>query len=126
MVGRNEEKEGERPEANVKTIHLIGSKQGDPDLHDVIMRANQHIGFEFEYDEESVFGRSDQANFYQKANTSVAFLFGGFHPDYHQPTDQPAKINFDKIASAARLYYLSIYFAAEHGPFPVPSKQATK
>ena len=127
MVGRNEEKEGEPANNNVKSIHLIGSKQGHPELHNVIMRANKFVNFEFEYDEESVFGRSDQANFYRKAQTSVAFLFGGFHPDYHQPSDQPAKINFDKIASAARLYYLSIYFAAEHGPFPLPpAKDAAK
>lgn len=36
----------------------------------------------------------------------IAFLFDGFHPDYHQPTDTPDKINFDKIVSAARLFYL--------------------
>ncbi len=126
MVGRNEEKEGETAGDNIKTIHLIGSKQGNPDLHDIIMRANKCVNFEFEFDEESVFGRSDQANFYRKAETSVAFLFGGFHPDYHQPSDQVAKINFEKIASAARLYYLSIFFAAEHGPFPLPPKEATK
>ncbi len=126
MVGRNEEKEGETAGDNIKTIHLIGSKQGNPDLHDIIMRANKCVNFDFEFDEESVFGRSDQANFYRKAETSVAFLFGGFHPDYHQPSDQVAKINFEKIASAARLYYLSIFFAAEHGPFPLPPKEATK
>lgn len=124
MVGRNEEKEGDKPDDNVHSIHLIGSKQGHPDLHDVIMEANKYVNFNFEYDEESVFGRSDQANFYRKAGTSVAFLFGGFHPDYHQPTDQATKINFNKIASAARLYYLSIFLAAEHGPFPQPSKPA--
>jgi hypothetical protein len=122
MVGRNEERDGEKPSENVQTIHLIGSKQGNPDLHDVIMQANQHINFDFEYDEESVFGRSDQANFFNKAHTSVAFLFGGFHPDYHQPTDQPDKINYDKIAAAARLYYLAIHLAAQHGPFPIPSQ----
>lgn len=126
MVGRNEEKEGDRPEDNVNSIHLIGSKQGNPDLHDVIMQANQYVNFEFEYDEESVFGRSDQANFYNKAQTSVAFLFGGFHPDYHQPSDQAEKINFDKIASAARLYYLTIFLAADHGPFPLPSRPSGK
>ncbi len=121
MVGRNEEKAGETAEQNVNTIHLIGSKQGDPALHDVIMKANEVVNFEFEYDEEGVFGRSDQANFYAKG-TSVAFLFGGFHPDYHQPSDKPEKINFEKIARAARLYYLSIYYAADHGPFKLPSK----
>jgi hypothetical protein len=121
MVGRNEETADERAEDNLNTIHLIGSKQGHPELHEVIMRANEHVNFNFEYDEEGVFGRSDQANFYRKARISVAFLFGGFHPDYHRPSDQPAKINYDKIASAARLFYTTIYLAAEHGPFPLPA-----
>ena len=125
MVGRNEEKEGDRPEDNIKTMHLIGSKKGDLDLHQVIMNANKYVHFDFEYDEEGVFGRSDQANFFNKAHTSVAFLFGGFHPDYHRPTDQISKINFDKIAAAAKLYYTSIYLAAEHGPFPQPENSAT-
>ncbi|MEZ6097058.1 MAG: M20/M25/M40 family metallo-hydrolase [Pirellulaceae bacterium] len=116
MVGRNEEKEGETAEENRNTIHLIGSKRGDMELHDLIEQANRVVGFDFEYDEEGVFGRSDQANFYEKG-VPVAFLFGGFHPDYHRPTDEPSKINFEKIARAARLYYLAINYACEHGRF---------
>jgi len=37
----------------------------------------------------------------------VAFLFAGFHPDYHQPTDTIEKINFDKIVKSARFAYLT-------------------
>ena len=124
MVGRNEEKEGDLPEANTDSVHLVGSKKGDTGLHDVIMRANESVGFKFEYDEEDVFGRSDQANFFKKG-TSVAFLFGGFHPDYHRPGDGPDKINYEKITAAARLYYLSIHYASEHGPFPRPAVEST-
>lgn len=116
MVGRDEEQQGETAEENRNTMHLIGSKRGDPALHEAIMEANKYVNFVFEYDQEDVFGRSDQANFYRKGS-SVAFLFGGFHPDYHQPTDQPTKINYNKISSAARLYYVAIHLAAEHGKF---------
>lgn len=125
MVGRNEEKQGEAASENETSIHLVGSKQGDQDLHEVIMRANQYVNFAFEYDEEGVFGRSDQANFFKKG-TSVAFLFGGFHPDYHKPTDEISKINFHKIASAAKLFYLTAHFAADHGAFKVPPKEEKK
>lgn len=125
MVGRNEEKQGETASENETSIHLVGSKQGDQDLHEVIMRANQFVNFAFEYDEEGVFGRSDQANFFKKG-TSVAFLFGGFHPDYHRPTDEVSKINFHKIASAAKLFYLTAHFAADHGAFKVPPKEEKK
>jgi len=125
MVGRNEEKQGETASENETSIHLVGSKQGDQDLHEVIMRANQYVNFAFEYDEEGVFGRSDQANFFKKG-TSVAFLFGGFHPDYHKPSDELSKINFHKIVSAAKLFYLTAHFAADHGAFKVPPKEEKK
>jgi len=124
MVGRNEEKEGETAAENEQTLHLIGSKQGQTELHDIILAANRHVNFTFEYDEESVFGRSDQASFYNKG-VAVAFLFGGFHPDYHQPTDELARIDFDKIASAGRLFYLTAFGVAEHGRIVV-TKPETK
>lgn len=116
MVGRNEEQEGETAGENLNTLHLVGSERGDKALHQLILRANESVGFTFEFDEEDVFGRSDQANFFRKG-ISAAFLFGGFHPDYHQPGDGPEKINYDKIASAARLFYLTAFLAAEHGSF---------
>lgn len=116
MVGRNEETPDETAEENEGAIHLVGSKKGDSEIHGLIEEANRHVGFRFEYDEEDVFGRSDQYNFYEKG-VPVAFLFGGFHPDYHQPSDRVSEINFDKIAAAAKLYYLAINLASEHGRF---------
>ena len=116
MVGRDEETEEETAEENRKTLHLIGSKRGDPELHETLMDANEFVNFEFEYDQESVFGRSDQASFYRKG-IPVAFVFGGFHPDYHQPTDKPAKINYTKIASTARFFYVALHMAADHGKY---------
>ena len=122
MVGRNEEKGNETAEENEQTLHLVGSQKGDQTLHELILEANKHVNFTFEFDEEGVFGRSDQINFFRKG-TSVAFLFGGFHPDYHRTSDEPSKINYRKIASAAKLFYISAFRAAEHGPFPVPEEE---
>ena len=122
MVGRNEEKQNEPASENVRSLHLVGSEKGDKSLHAMILDANKSVNFEFEFDEEGVFGRSDQINFFRKG-TSVAFLFGGFHPDYHRTTDTPAKINYFKIASAAKLYFLAAHMAAEHGPFPAPKEE---
>lgn len=122
MVGRNEEKQNEQASDNVRSLHLVGSEKGDKSLHGLILEANKSVNFEFEFDEEGVFGRSDQFNFFKKG-TSVAFLFGGFHPDYHRTTDSPDKINYEKIAAAAKLYFLASHMAAEHGPFPVPKEE---
>lgn len=122
MVGRNEEKQDEKASDNERSLHLVGSQKGDSSLHELILEANKSINLEFEFDEEGVFGRSDQINFFNKG-TSVAFLFGGFHPDYHRTTDTPDKINYKKIASAAKLYFLASHMAAQHGPFPVPASK---
>ena len=128
MVGRNEEKDDETAAENEGHIHLVGSRRGESELHDLIINTNKnHIGFEFEYDEEeNVFGRSDQINFFRQG-VPVAFLFGGFHPDYHQSSDLKTKINFNKVASAGRLVYLTAFAAAEHGRFKLqPAKNSDR
>ncbi len=63
-----------------------GPKDGDPPL-----------GSADEY-----WQRSDHYNFV-KAGIPAAFLFSDVHVDYHQPTDDPDKIDYDKVHRAARL-----------------------
>ena len=47
--------------------------------------------------------RSDQYNFEKNMNLPVAFLFCDVHEDYHQPSDTPDKINYDKMRRICRL-----------------------
>jgi hypothetical protein len=124
MVGRNEDQgEGDADADNEGHIHLVGSQRGETDLHNIVLEANKYVGFEFELDMESVWNRSDQVNFYNEG-VPVAFMFGGFHPDYHQPGDLPSKINYHKIASAARLYYVALHLAARHEHFEMKKETA--
>ncbi|MER3413120.1 MAG: hypothetical protein C4341_02555 [Armatimonadota bacterium] len=124
MVGRNEESSQEPAAENVDTIHLVGSKRLSSELHALVLAMNRYVNFRFEYDEEDVFSRSDHVNFHNKG-IPVAFLFDGFHPDYHQPTDTVDKINLDKIANAARLFYLVAFEAANReAPFKKDSGDA--
>lgn len=116
MIGRNEEGPNEKAEDNINTIHLVGSKRISMDLHDLTMKANEHVGFVFEYDQEGVYTRSDHANF-ARQGVPITFLFGGFTPRYHQPSDTLEGINFAKIANCARLNYLTLMMAADHGHF---------
>lgn len=46
--------------------------------------------------------RSDHYNFVQ-AGIPACFLFSDVHEDYHQPTDKPEKIDYDKVHRVARL-----------------------
>ncbi len=122
MIGRNEESPSEPASENVNTIHLVASRDHSMQLHQLVENANESVGFVFEYDEEDrVDGRSDHASFSEK-NVPVTFLFGGFSPYYHKPTDTMDGINFTKIANAARLDYLVLMMASEHGRFEPDSE----
>ncbi|MEQ1823843.1 MAG: M20/M25/M40 family metallo-hydrolase [Fimbriimonadaceae bacterium] len=90
---------------NTDTMRLVGSKRISTDLHNTILDLNKHVGFKFKYDSEDVYTRSDHYSFAAKG-IPIAFLFDGFHPDYHKPTDTVDKINFEKLTNAARLFYL--------------------
>ena len=122
MIGRNEESSSEPASENANTIHLVGSKDHSAELHAMVETANKSVGFVFEYDEENrVDGRSDHASFSEKG-IPVTFLFGGFNPHYHKTTDTMDGINYSKIANAARLDYLVLMMAAEHGRFALDKK----
>ncbi|MFN5437164.1 MAG: M28 family metallopeptidase [Planctomyces sp.] len=126
MIGRDEEKPDEPASDNRTSIHLVGSQLESTALHQMILDANKHVGFAFEYDEEkTVAFRSDQASFAEKG-IPVAFLFGGFNPHYHKTSDTLEGINFSKIANAARLDYLVLMMAAEHGRFEKDVKAAAE
>ncbi|MSR61074.1 MAG: M28 family peptidase [Planctomycetes bacterium] len=47
--------------------------------------------------------RSDHMNFAVNMKIPVAFLFSDVHADYHQPSDTPDKIDYDKICRVTRL-----------------------
>ena len=46
--------------------------------------------------------RCDHLPFLQKGIPAV-WLFGGFHPGYHEPVDTVDRIDFEKMARAVRL-----------------------
>ncbi len=120
MIGRDEEEnmegdKGELAENNRNTVHLVGTKKLAPSLHDLCLAANQTAGFEIEYDQEGMFGRSDHANFAQKG-VPVAFFFTGLHRDYHQPSDTPDKIHYEKLLRIATwVYDIGFELAAQPG-----------
>ncbi|HEU5169177.1 MAG TPA: M28 family peptidase [Gemmatimonadales bacterium] len=54
--------------------------------------------------EERFYFRSDHYNFARKG-VPILFFFNGVHPDYHRPSDEPARIDADKEARILRLIY---------------------
>ncbi len=104
-------------EENLDTIRLVGSKRISTELDTIIQEQNKSIGFKFKYDAEDVYTRSDHYNF-ARHGVPIAFLFDGFTPDYHQPSDTVDKIDFLKLTNAAKLYYLTAMTVAnlDHRP----------
>jgi Zn-dependent M28 family amino/carboxypeptidase len=113
MVGRDsdgvqngDQSRVDKASENVDTIRLVGSKRISQELDDIIQEEDKYVGFRFKYDAEDVYTRSDHYNF-AKVGIPIAFLFDGFHPDYHRPTDTIEKIDWAKLTNAAKLYYLT-------------------
>lgn len=116
MVGRDADDADNKPENNRHTLRLVGSKRISTRLDDLIQEKNKYVNMDFKYDQEAVYTRSDHYHFAEKG-VPIAFLFDGFHPDYHRPTDTVDKINFEKLANAAKLYYLVAAAAAGREKF---------
>jgi hypothetical protein len=110
MIGRDEEESaedrgsGEKAEDNRNSLHLVGTKKLAPALHELCLERNGVAAFDLEWDHEGMFGRSDHANFARKG-VPVAFFFTGLHRDYHQPSDTPEKIHYEKLLRVARYVY---------------------
>ncbi len=75
--------------------HLyIGGIGTSPRFGEIIQSVN-HYDFKIVSDSSGI-GPSDHTSFYLK-NIPVLFLFTGTHSDYHKPSDDSEKINFDGL-----------------------------
>lgn len=118
MIGRNEEILNDRlglpqtrSEDNTNTIHMIGYSYSS-DMRNFIDRANEEIKLEIKYDYDTgpqgLIRRSDHWPFLN-LGVPVAFMFSGFHPDYHQPTDTWDKINYPKFVRIGKMLFRTIW-----------------
>jgi len=62
--------------------------------------------------EERIFYRSDHYHF-ARAGVPVLFFTSGTHPDYHQPTDSPDRVDAEKASRVARLVFQVAALAAD-------------
>ncbi|MGV3483844.1 MAG: M28 family peptidase, partial [Planctomycetaceae bacterium] len=66
------------------------------EMESILDTANRETGFEL-FKVASGYGPSDHQSFYSK-NIPVLFFFTGLHNDYHRPSDDFDKINFNGMA----------------------------
>mgnify|MGYP006191822895 CR=1 FL=1 len=81
----------------LRNLH-IGGIGTSPVYMDELTQLNKY-DFHLKTDSSGV-GPSDHTSFYQK-NIPVLFFFTGTHEDYHKPTDDVEKINFNGVVSIA-------------------------
>ncbi|HEX6617993.1 MAG TPA: M28 family peptidase [Gemmatimonadales bacterium] len=104
------------------TIVAIGREHSDLGATlDRVNRAHPELGMtaiDDRWPEERFYFRSDHYNFARKG-IPILFFFNGVHPDYHQVTDSPDKINSEKESRILKLLY---YLGREIGDAPARPK----
>ncbi|HET7228955.1 MAG TPA: M28 family metallopeptidase [Longimicrobium sp.] len=105
MIGRN------NPDSVVvigKSYSTLGAtvnavQRAHPDLH---LTLADDI-----WPQERFFFRSDHFNFARKEVPAI-FFFSGVHPDYHRPSDEVSKIDFDKLTRISRMAFFTAWEVA--------------
>ncbi|MEY4382886.1 MAG: hypothetical protein RI995_428 [Bacteroidota bacterium] len=126
MVGRDDDEHVGKPDF----IYVIGSDKLSSHLHQIMEEQNKkHTGLDLDYrfndpnDVNRFYYRSDHYNF-AKHGIPVAFFFNGVHADYHQPTDDVEKIEFEKAQKVGRLvFYMAWDIANREQRLPVDSSK---
>ena len=106
MVGRNHD----NLESESNTVYTVGADRISTELHNVLIDANSALpkpmALNFQLndpaDGERIYYRSDHYSYAAKG-IPIIFFTTFLHPDYHRPSDEVDKINFDKMARIANL-----------------------
>lgn len=98
---------------NNNYVYVIGSDYLSSDLYNICEEVNNNytkMELDYKYNDKKdpnrFYYRSDHYNFAKHGIPSV-FLFNGTHADYHQPTDDVDKIEFDALTKRTK-YALGI------------------
>jgi hypothetical protein len=111
MVGRRDEQHKESP----PYVYVIGADKLSSTLHSISESMNKkytNLIFDYTYNDEDhparLYYRSDHWNFAQK-NIPIIFYFDGIHEDYHMPSDEVEKIEFDLLTARAKCVFFTAW-----------------
>ena len=100
---------------NTDYVYLIGADRISMDLHLINEQVNKekvNTGLDYKYnhpnDPNHFYMRSDHYNF-AKHGIPVIFYFSGVHEDYHKPTDDVEKIDFDALQKRSKLVFYTAW-----------------
>lgn len=96
-------------------VYVIGSEMLSSDLKKINVEANNKVTqmeLNYKYDDSNdpqrLYYRSDHYNF-AKNGVPVAFFFDGIHEDYHKPTDDADKIDYEALQKRAQLVFATAW-----------------
>ena len=111
MIGRRDAQHKD----SAPYVYVIGSDKLSTELHTLsesVNKSTTNLIFDYTYNDENhptnLYKRSDHWNFAKK-NIPIIFYFDGIHEDYHKPTDQVEKIEFDLLAKRAQCVFYTAW-----------------
>jgi hypothetical protein len=111
MIGRRDEQHKESP----PYVYVIGADKLSSTLNSVSESMNRkytNLVFDYTYNDEDhparLYYRSDHWNFAEK-NIPIIFYFDGIHEDYHMPSDEVDKIEFDLLTARAQCIFFTAW-----------------
>lgn len=136
MIGRSRKPGDANPKnANLSAeneVYVIGSqmmssKLGEitKSINDSYLKLNYDLRYDDPKDTNRFFFRSDHFN-YALNGIPIVFWFDGVHEDYHQPGDEPQKIDYTKMQNIARTIFLTMWELADLKERPAIDKQLPK
>ncbi len=124
MIGRHDEFHTD----SSNYVYLIGSDYLSTDLYNICEEVNKkYVNIKLDYkfndraDPNRFYYRSDHYNFAKNGVPSV-FLFNGVHEDYHKPSDEIGKIEFDALTKRTQLAFTIAWKIANRQNRPVVDK----
>jgi hypothetical protein len=110
-------------------VYVIGSEMMSSTLGVITKGTNDQylkMGYNYKYDDPKdknrFFFRSDHFN-YAVNGIPIVFWFDGVHEDYHQPGDEPEKIDYAKMEKVTRTIFLTLWEITDLKTRPAVDKQ---
>ena len=133
MIGRSKKTDDANPRnkdlSGENAVYVIGSEMMSSTLGAVAKGTNASylkLNYDLRYDDPKdtnrFFFRSDHFN-YALNGIPIVFWFDGVHEDYHQPGDEPQKIDYVKMQNIARTIFLTMLEVSDLKERPKVDKQ---